>query len=828
MTDDRDPFAPIDGSDLTDPVTVPMTDIDEPIVLTPVPENVERIGEAATRLMGRAPDNFWRYHDANRELLFAVVRWDTHQGKTFRPMCWVRRKDGRQEWSFRSHPALRPLYRLDLLMCSPTVPVVIVEGEKCADAAAAVFPDVIVTTSSGGALAADKTDWTPLAHRPEILIWPDADAAGKVYAERVALIAHKPGVRKIRIVDPAALVAHKGDGNSQELPAGWDVSDALAEGSMPEELRQATEAVAALWGPPTRQTEWSEGFEMAKEGLVNLSSKDGEPKSHRFTGPFNIIGEGRDSVGAGRGLWLAWEDRDRRAQRGFVRHADLVGDGVDWLKELTDRGFPGPIERTKIMWLRQALHGCRPAGRITMVRRTGWVGNAFVLPHKTIGQPEHETILFDGRTDIARYGERGTLDDWRQYVAALAAGNSRLIFSLSLGFAGPIADLLEEESFGFNLTGPSSIGKSTGLLTAGSIWGGGGPLGFAYSWRLTDNGAEGIACAHTGTLLPLDELGQLNPEVATALTYMLGNGLGKSRAGRGGEAKRIAEWRIVLLSTGEVGIATKIEETGRGHKAKAGSLVRLIDVPADSGSGCGLFDDCHGESAAQFSQRLKSAALSNYGSAGPAFAASLAEMLLRNPETKAALRQRIDLTQKKLLHGIDADGQVTRIARHFALVIVAGDMAQVALDLPWKEAEPTSAGRICFKAWLSQRGGCEPQEILTAISSLRDAIERHGQSRFQRLTGLDDQAFPSDQSHPIRDLLGYRFEQQGEAVWGFTSAGLKEVLRGCGDFNSLVARLVDLGLIRPGHDRIQIGKKVGREKRWLYYVPDAAVCKGSQ
>ena len=28
--------------------------------------------------------------------------------------------------------------------------------------------------------------------------------------------------------------------------------------------------------------------------------------------------------------------------------------------------------------------------RITMVRRTGWVGSVFVLPHKTIGETEGE------------------------------------------------------------------------------------------------------------------------------------------------------------------------------------------------------------------------------------------------------------------------------------------------------------------------------------------------------------------------------------------------------------------------------------------------------
>jgi hypothetical protein len=66
------------------------------------------------------------------------------------------------------------------------------------------------------------------------------------------------------------------------------------------------------------------------------------------------------------------------------------------------------------------------------------------------------------------------------------------MFSESVGFAGPLADLLDEGSFGFHLDGGSSIGKTAALVAAGSVWGGGGPLGFAYSWRTTDNGAEGM------------------------------------------------------------------------------------------------------------------------------------------------------------------------------------------------------------------------------------------------------------------------------------------------------------------------------------------------
>ena len=50
-----------------------------------------------------------------------------------------------------------PLYRLpDLIAADPGKQVVVVEGERCADAFSAAFPDAVVTTWFGGA------DWDEL------------------------------------------------------------------------------------------------------------------------------------------------------------------------------------------------------------------------------------------------------------------------------------------------------------------------------------------------------------------------------------------------------------------------------------------------------------------------------------------------------------------------------------------------------------------------------------------------------------------------------------------------------------------------------------------
>ena len=264
----------------------------------------------------------------------------------------------------------------------------------------------------------------------------------------------------------------------------------------------------------------------------------------------------------------------------------------------------------------------------------------------------------------------------------------------------------------------------------------------------------------------------------------------------------------------------------RGRKAKAGSLVRLLDLPADAQKGYGLFDDCHGEQASEFAQRLKSNALAHYGCAGPEFVAQLAQLLRTQPDFKRVLRERIDSVQQQLLPEFGTvDGQVQRAARHFAIVAVAGEYACKVLGLPWEEDEPISAARACFAAWMSQRGGVVSHELIMAKTALRDAIEMHGESRFVRLHGLSDDSLKDTQSHLICDRLGFRYDLEGKPVWGFLSSGLREVLQGLGGFHTLVAKLVEQGVIlrRPAPHRIPFEKKINGEKLRLYVVPHSAL-----
>ncbi len=143
------------------------------------------------------------------------------------------------------------------------------------------------------------------------------------------------------------------------------------------------------------------------------------------------------------------------------------------------------------------------------------------------------------------------------------------------------------ENGGFHLVGASSTGKTTCLHVAASVFGG---KDYIQRWKATSNGIEGIAKMYNDLLLPLDEMGEISPKDAGEVAYMLGNGMGKGRADKNGEARNRAKFRCLFLSIGEVNLAQHMLEDGK--KAKAGQETRIADISADQGP-FGAFEFLH-------------------------------------------------------------------------------------------------------------------------------------------------------------------------------------------------------------------------------------------
>lgn len=147
-----------------------------------------------------------------------------------------------------------PLYRLEHLTLAPGAdPVLIVEGESCADALARLG---LVATTSGSASSAAAADWTPLAGR-EVLIWPDNDDPGRAYAAEVAAILRGLGCR-VRMLDPAAL----------GLAKGGDCADWLHE-------RPGATAAAVLALP------WVDLEDAPAQQADTPAADEGEPEGRR-------------------------------------------------------------------------------------------------------------------------------------------------------------------------------------------------------------------------------------------------------------------------------------------------------------------------------------------------------------------------------------------------------------------------------------------------------------------------------------------------------------------------------------------------------------------
>ena len=136
------------------------------------------------------PSAIWRYTDAGGRLLGFACRFDGAGGKQFRPLTFWRPPSGAPCWRWESWPEKRPLYGLQKLAERPRAPVLICEGEKAADAAAQLLLDFVTVTSPNGSKSARKADWSPLRAR-QIVIWPDADAAGIQYMRAVAQLVER-------------------------------------------------------------------------------------------------------------------------------------------------------------------------------------------------------------------------------------------------------------------------------------------------------------------------------------------------------------------------------------------------------------------------------------------------------------------------------------------------------------------------------------------------------------------------------------------------------------------------------------------------------------
>ena len=450
--------------------------------------------------------------------------------------------------------------------------------------------------------------------------------------------------------------------------------------------------------------------------------------------PLRVQAMTRDAQNGEWGRLLVFPDRDGKEHRWTCPQSLHAGNGDELRGVLLREGLTITASPRHRRMVGDYIQHERPEVRARCVNRTGWHGDVFALPRETFGDTQTEPVLFQAATiDGVTLGQAGTLAGWIENVSTPCAGNSRLVLAACMGFAGPCLGLVQAEGGGVHLRGPSSVGKSTALHVAASLYG--SPEHYAGTWRATDNGLEGIAAIHSDLLLVLDEIGQLEPKHAGQVAYLLANGQGKSRAHRDGSPRAIATWRVLFLSGGEVGLADLVTQSG--GKVRAGQEVRVIDLPADAEAGFGLFDIVpDGTTPGVFADKLKAAAATHYGHALPAFLNALVADPTKARELLRKLREGIG----GKIAGQDAAGQVRRVADRFALIAAAGELATAWKLTGWATGEAERAAEVCFKAWLGARGTSGDAEPAAMLAQVRGFLEAHGEARFTRWDAPEDGA----------------------------------------------------------------------------------------
>jgi uncharacterized protein (DUF927 family) len=481
-------------------------------------------------------------------------------------------------------------------------------------------------------------------------------------------------------------------------------------------------------------------FVAGRDGLTfDTVDSNNEPHSLWICSALNVLAKTRDDRSNAWGRLVRWLDGDGKVHEWALPLAELQGDGLDVRRELARQGLViAPGKRARDL-LASALQVWPVERRARCVERIGWHGDTYVVPTEAIGATD-ETVVFQNAHALEpAFSTAGTAEQWRDNVARLAAGNSRVVFAVCVAFAGPLLDVAGEDSGGFHLRGASSTGKTTALTVAASVWG--NPREYARTWRSTVNGIEGLSSLHNDGLLVLDELGQCDGREAGSIAYLLANGQGKARASRMGTARQAARWRLLFLSAGEIGLTNLMGRAG--HRTTAGQEVRLADIPADAGVGLGAFEALHDQpTPAALALALKDAAAKHHGAVGMAWL----RFIVAN---RGKLGDALAAGVRRFVGGVlppDAAGQVQRVARRFALVGLAGEIATSAGLTGWAKGEALISARKCFAAWLEGFGGAGNSEERAILSQVRAFFEAHGSSRFARCGGQ----YPDDARIPNR------------------------------------------------------------------------------
>lgn len=518
------------------------------------------------------------------------------------------------------------------------------------------------------------------------------------YTERTT-----PDVDAVR-VKPAAMANRTVNAKNvprRELYSGALGDGGLGDGSLVRVGRGCPDAPAPKLVVPR-------GYAVSDRGVARWEAKskstDGDPSAgYEFeeipvlSCPVQVLGRVVDDAGVNH-MVLAWRGATGWQQRVMVR--SVLAD-ARLIKQLADYGLPvrtdnaaglvkflGAYEEANLSEL-PAARGATAMGWAD--RETFIWGNKVISP-RAIVEPDDKnpaTWASAGWVRLKSTSEDGWVEglraegEFRRWRDAIDRVKylPRITLALLVSFAAPLLFRLgvRASSFVVDFHGTTSVGKTTTLRYAASIWGQPfmGPDSLVTSWSSTYTYLELTIGRRRHLPLFVDDTKDARGKTTVpALLSTIGNGRGRGRGTADAQVRQTGAWQTTCISTGEAPAVSFSE--GGGERTRTmeveGSPFDGLDVPVARG----------------LIAEVEVALQSNFGHAGP--------LLVQHMMTigDAELAEMYEEILSSLLANVKSS-QETRMVRYRAVLELTLRLAERALSLPddsdgrWTIPEPWTA-----------------------------------------------------------------------------------------------------------------------------------------
>lgn len=396
-------------------------------------------------------------------------------------------------------------------------------------------------------------------------------------------------------------------------------------------------------------------------------------------------------------------------------------------------------------WFQEYFYHCLQLPDLpltTVVKRSGFVdGKAFVRGNTVIcPQDSGSEYLIQYRGERSGKGmtSRGTLDSYTQNVLSQVTAPP-LKFGVLLGLAAPLADLLSFEGGGVHIEGMSGTGKSTILQLGASVFGSGSDPGEGASessissWNSSANSFDLTLPLHAGCGQFLDELGASRERDLNNLIYNIAKGQPKERMSSNINLVTLPPCSTFIVSSGELSIQAKIQQSGQ--TIKAGILARMpsIEVRAED-------MQLEGEDSQQTGQRIssiKQACGEYFGVLGPDFVEQLLNVDLPSGihDLKTLVQGVVDECWQ-LLSPYAENSIETRCVKRFALILAGGQLAHELGVIPWSQEEIAESVEFMLERWKNSA-----ETSMTDVERAVERLENYLRSNYHRLPDSEDFKF---------------------------------------------------------------------------------------